>query len=391
MNFERSIGFCGAVLVGTLGFAAVADAATFTLLGSLPGETSGSMAQGISDDGRVVVGQAYATGSAQYAFRWTSAGGMTGLGELPGGLVQSEAFAVSADGNVVVGRSVVQTTNPFYQGFRWTADTGMVGLTANAGSLTNAADISPDGSVIAGQGFQSVAGSTGTQMVRWTADDGGVQLFSTLQHGGALGMTPDGNTLVGFASGSPNGTQAAIWTSTGGFEFLGDLPGGAIQAQAEAVSADGTVVVGTGRSAAGDEAFRWTSTGGMVGLGDLAGGGFASLAYDVSADGNTVVGMATEATGNVAFIWTPGGGMQRLLDVLVAGGATGLAGWRLDSARAITPDGRFIVGLAVNPSLNQFQGFVAELTPVPLPATTWLLASAVGVLTWLRRRAHGHD
>ncbi len=59
---------------------------------------------------------------------------------------------------------------------------------------------------------------------------------------------------------------------------------------AQAVSADGSVVVGTGASAFGTEAFRWTADDGMVGLGDLPGGGFFSAASGMSADGSTVVG-----------------------------------------------------------------------------------------------------
>ncbi|HME72491.1 MAG TPA: hypothetical protein VKM54_21890 [Myxococcota bacterium] len=51
------------------------------------------------------------------------------------------------------------------------------------------------------------------------------------------------------------------------------LPGG-ISSQAVAVSADGPVVVGAGRTASSsEEATRWTSGGGMVGLGDLPLGG----------------------------------------------------------------------------------------------------------------------
>ena len=58
------------------------------------------------------------------------------------------------------------------------------------------------------------------------------------------------------------------------FQGLGDLPGGVFSSSAGGVSADGSVVVGSGTSANGYEAFRWTQATGMVGLGDLSGGGF---------------------------------------------------------------------------------------------------------------------
>ena len=41
----------------------------------------------------------------------------------------------------------------------------------------------------------------------------------------------------------------------------------------------------------GTEAFRWTEGSGMVGLGDLAGGSFYSVANAVNADGSVVVGV----------------------------------------------------------------------------------------------------
>ena len=50
---------------------------------------------------------------------------------------------------------------------------------------------------------------------------------------------------------------------------LGELAGGEFRSSANAVSADGSVVVGYSNSAAGPEAFRWTQSDGMQGLGDL--------------------------------------------------------------------------------------------------------------------------
>jgi probable HAF family extracellular repeat protein len=97
------------------------------------------------------------------------------------------------------------------------------------------------------------------------------------------------------------------------FMGLGDLPGGSLSSIAYGVSADGSVVVGSGQSASGMEAFRWTEAGGMVGLGDLPGDGFYSDARAVSADGSVVVGRASsEEAGAEAFRWTAAGGMQGL-------------------------------------------------------------------------------
>ena len=53
------------------------------------------------------------------------------------------------------------------------------------------------------------------------------------------------------------------------FMGLGDLPGGDSASLPEAVSADGSMIVGRGITGLGAEAYRWTEAEGMVGLGDL--------------------------------------------------------------------------------------------------------------------------
>jgi probable HAF family extracellular repeat protein len=104
-----------------------------------------------------------------------------------------------------------------------------------------------------------------------------------------------------------------------------------------AVSADGSVVVGSHQSAAGIEAFRWMSDGTIEGLGDLPGGLFSSAAFDVSADGNVVVGVSSTVSDNQtvgqAFRWTPQTTM-----IAIAEPGTG--------ARAISADGSVIVGVS---------------------------------------------
>ena len=51
------------------------------------------------------------------------------------------------------------------------------------------------------------------------------------------------------------------------FKGLGDLPDGEFGSSASAVSADGSVVVGSSSSKNGPEAFRWTIAKGIEGLG----------------------------------------------------------------------------------------------------------------------------
>ena len=207
----------------------------------------------------------------------------------------------------------------------------------------------------------------------------------------ALGISADGSVVVGYASGKL-GREAFRWTG-GVMTSLGDLPDGSFYSHANRISADGSVVVGVGRSASGGEAFRWTG-GVMTGLGDLPGGSFYSVAIDVSADGSVVVGSGSIVypveddvpPGDAAFIWTADGGMEQLFDVLVARGATGLTGWTLATANAISADGQWIAGTGYNP-LGQTEAFLANIAPVPIPPAVCLFGSALGVMGWMRRKA----
>ena len=86
------------------------------------------------------------------------------------------------------------------------------------------------------------------------------------------------------------------------------------------------------------------------GLGDLPGGSFNSAANAVSADGSVVVGQGTGDSGSEAFIWDAVNGMQSLQVVLEVQLGLDLTGWTLTDARGISADGSTIIGLGINPS-----------------------------------------
>jgi probable HAF family extracellular repeat protein len=120
------------------------------------------------------------------------------------------------------------------------------------------------------------------------------------------------------------------------FSGLGDLPGGSFESAANAVSADGRVIVGSSISAFGLEAFRWED-GVMTGLGDLPGGDFESTAYGISLDGWVIVGRSSGASGGEAFRWEDG----------VMNGLGDLPGGDFSStARGASADGSVIVGIS---------------------------------------------
>ena len=127
-------------------------------LGDAPGGGCCSEAEGVSDDGSVIVGRAW-SGSGVLAMRWTQQTGMSLLGDLPGGESDSRAYAANGDGSTIVG---VGNTSRGDEAFIWTAS-GMrnlqammleeLGIDLPEWKLQEARDISPDGSAIVGWGW----------------------------------------------------------------------------------------------------------------------------------------------------------------------------------------------------------------------------------------------
>jgi probable HAF family extracellular repeat protein len=117
-------------------------------------------------------------------------------------------------------------------------------------------------------------------------------------------MKPNRWLLVPLLSISPSLMLGADVS----FRGLGHLYEGAADSSANAVSADGLVVVGASRNSSGnEEAFRWTAQTGMIGLGTLP-GQTNSVASGISADGTIIVGGGSFR----AFRWTESGGMTEL-------------------------------------------------------------------------------
>ena len=90
----------------------------------------------------------------------------------------------------------------------------------------------------------------------------------TNSHRSILSLVCTAGAVAAVLLGGPVSTASAAASLTP----LGDLPGGVFDSRANAVSGDGSVVVGTSSSASGAQTFRWTAGGGMVGLGVLPGG-----------------------------------------------------------------------------------------------------------------------
>ncbi len=235
-SFARGVNADGSVVVGlsesTNGLEAFRwTAAGMFSLGDLPGGAFSSGALDVNTDGTVVVG--FGTSAAGYeAFRWTAGGGMVGLGDLPGGL-GSGAAGVSGDGSVVVGRSLSADGG---QAFRWTAAGGMVGLGFfPGGSDSWARSANLDGSVVVGYSNQT---GSGQEAFRWTESAGMQRVVDWLAAEDitvtgwtltdAYDVSADGSVVVGVGT-STNGTEAWLARSGQGLNGLaefGDSLGG---------------------------------------------------------------------------------------------------------------------------------------------------------------------
>ncbi len=358
---------------------------SFTPLGDLPGGGFASLAQRISADGKVIVGESWSEVGGFEAFRWSADEGMVGLGVLSGSDGASGANGVSQDGAVVVG---VSGTRPF----RWSIEEGMVDLGFIPGSNGfQVRDVSADGSVIAGTatfGGGWPPSQYFPMAFRWDETNGFVAL-GDLPGGGvysdAYAISANGDVIVGASNGG--GLRAFLWESASGIQqLINSSSDGFVPRFATAMSADGSIIGGLGRqdlTNGPDEAFLVTSEGDLVLLGAL-GGTMQSGVAAMSANGMTVIGQTDSPSGFQPYYWTETTGMVGLHELLINHHVPGLDGWTISEATDISADGRTIVGWGFNPA-GQTEAWVAT---VPEPSSLFLaILGAPAVLLWRRMRS----
>lgn len=312
--------------------------ARFQGLGPLPPPYTQIFAGGFSPDGRIVLESGISPDfSAIEGFYWTEETQAVSSGPYLGDVVTS-------DGNLIAGGYVdiqALTETPY----RWTQTDGIQllghvpGGNGSGGGYVYRA--SENGAVLTGTGDGFA--------FRWTAENGMENLGGYPGVSGgrswSSGISADGSTIVGYALADPNSgnLRGVIWRSNAEPIGLGVLPGALSNySQACAVSGDGTVVVGY--CSAGIqyrlEAFKWTAATGMVDIGFGMNSGIDTLPYAISADGDIVAGKGD----NGAIIYDPQQGFQDLYSVLLNSGASGLDGWFLSEAVAVSSDGQTILG-----------------------------------------------
>ena len=348
----------------------------------------------VSPDGAVVAVAENGTGtdevtrfaSGSSSPLWSSPDGVT-----IGGVSNAGALVVGGSFGPGVGDAVL-----------WSDTSGVSSVPPLAGDdRAEATDVSSDGSVVVGTSsngdISAVYSLDGLSFIALP----GIPSFPASVWANAI--SADGAVVVGMGN-TPTGGQAFRWPSLGSApDPLGFLPGGVISA-AEGVSDDGSVVVGFSSTANGIfswEAFRWAA-GVMTTLGlcPASTSLTESRAAAVSGDGSLVVGSCGLSPSDFyipfkPFVWTAATGLLDLEDVL-EGAAVDLQGVDLRSATDVSSDGSVIVGTAWDPAISEYVAWkLTGLTfpPPGVPALPWLpalgLFGALGVIAGRALRAAG--
>jgi len=304
-----------------------------TFTDSLLNTSNNSFTAGVSGDGSVIVGVSD-NGTVEHAFKYVGTT-MTDLGALGTNANpllntsnNSFAYAVSADGLVIVGESYNGTKTCAYK-YIGTTMTDIGALGTNANPLLNtlndssAYGVSKDGSVIVGKSNNGTVDHAFKYVGTTMTDLGALgtnpnSLLNTSNNSCAFGVSADGSVIVGVSfNGTANHAFKYVGTTMTDLGALGtntdSLLNTSNDSQAMAVSADGSVIVGSSFNGTANHAFKYVGTT-MTDLGALGTNTDSllntrnfSYALGVSADGSVIVGYSFNGTANHAFVYTDAG------------------------------------------------------------------------------------
>ena len=324
----------------------------------------------LTPDGQVALLHNYPTAET---WLWTESGGLQFIG------LAVAAQGLSADGQTVAGARDVGGTEI---ASRWTAATGWVdlgGLPGQTGCdafLSSGFDVSGDGAVLVGLGWESCEG----RAIRWTAATGVVELPQLGPNSArANKISRDGQVIGGFDEHAAGPRRPALWLADGS-ELL--IAGSDSAGEVGALSADGSVAAGD----ANGRAFVWTAATGVVDLGLLPGGlgSDISAVYAMNGSGTMLGGNSGDGGpfgfGFFAFVWTEASGMEDLRARLVAEGAVIPDSFRLANVLAISDDGRTVAGWGedVSGAWPVQHAFIARLAAPVWSVAAPSLAGALG-------------
>ncbi len=376
---------CGIVHLGACAGLACAQTATFEVTGSAPGGFDQSQAWGVSADGSTVVGWTGAEVKGQagiFGFRF--AGGSL---EVVPEIVDRDIFATSADARTIVGNAFLERPddpgNFDLTAWVWVEGQGVIDMFSEfPGDFSVAHDVSSDG--------QSIVGMTNFFRDFGTGDEFSDALLArpdgtmhTLNHlpgmfrAEAIAVSADGSRIVGYER-DPDGFRLPVWWDMANDGIVRELPpvAGSLGSDiATAISENGRFVAGFSLQFFDPDTFEFredlvlwdleTQTARV--LSQTPGGFVSSIPSFVSDDGQTVLG-TWDRTGifdlpeGEAFIWTASDGLARSLeDYLLSEQGLEIPDWELRSARDASPDGGAIVGHALSADRSTVYGYVVHI------------------------------
>jgi probable HAF family extracellular repeat protein len=317
---------------------------------------AGVLPSAVGANGSMVAGGLRAGGG----FYWMPTTGVVYIGG-------NYADGVSLDGRTIVGdaldRQNVEQAAIWLRSAEWRLLGSVVPNAAPCDALLSTAlDTSNDGRVVVGLAWN---GCNFARAFRWEESTGMVDLGSTVANRSsrANGVSGNGQVVVGWQEHSTGPRLGARWVGgrqtifTGATEFVGE---------AWAANTDGTLIVGQlcrGGDSTDQSAWVWTPAAGVVCLPAprirLPLGNIGS-AFDTSEDGRVIGGTQGFGLEREAVIWLDRA-PHFLKDYLRANGVPdAFEGWvNTGAITAVSRDGRVVAGYGAGP--RDFTGFIIIL------------------------------
>ena len=361
------------ILAGAVGIAAPAIHAQPKFMGMGPppvgtagGTVTSAVIAAIADSGEV-----FGQGDGP-AFAWSHIAGYTYLPGLKDPEHFASVYAASTDGSVLAGGVWLgpNQSTPAIWYSREDPPVPLDGYTTKSWSLSSFG-FSASANCDAVMAYVTLGGQH--WVYRWTASGGGsyIKTFPP----GVLFARPndlDDTGTIGYGS-APNSSisaaQGVRWAVAGGFELLGDSPGGEFHSALETCDALG--LIAAGYSSPGGEpgivASLWMPEQGWIPIGRLRPDHNQSAFAVMDASGMVCVGKSVKAvpgTFTEAILWNPLDSMRSLKEILdVDYGLAEVKDWDISRNKyLISPNGRYIAGTGVNPQ-GAFETWWAEIVP----------------------------
>jgi uncharacterized membrane protein len=315
----------------------------------------------MSDDASIIVG----TGIYGVPNLYYTAAGVSVIGDGCGSGLPS----ISGDGTTVLGCHTDAQGND--NAAKWLGGTSWLDLGSEAGAvacgtlLSGSWAVNHDGSL--GVGLLWRAQVCHANAGTWDLVNGRTAtVLPSIIDGPstrANAVNADGTVIVGWQDQLTGERNAAKWVNRVP-EFITNSDG-SFNGEAQGVSADGKNIVGGNYGYTGNNAPAWIWREGRgvtpIGISEHGHGKGNFTALDVSDDGKVVVGFIQKGVfKETAFIWRLGAGAAYLNEFLSRNGAIIPPGWTLSVASIISPDGHTIYGWGFNPD-SRIEMFKVEL------------------------------